>query len=410
MFAQITATRHKLQAVRALRHRNFRWFWFSANAVALARGMQFLTLGWLVLELTDSATQLGLVVFLYGIPNLTLVLFGGIFADRIDRRKLLVSSQAMVTITVFALAVLTITGLVALWHIYAATFVLGVLQALNMPSRMAIVADLVGREDIMNAVVLNSAVMNSGRILGPALAGGIIELTGIGPALYINAGCYLVGTACLWLINGLSQGTVARKTAIMGDLLEGLRYFWSTPVAFTVIAIGFAFGLLGMPYVQIMPAFAREVLGVGAGGAGLLITAAGVGSLIGTLVLVSLGNFPYKNWLLIGSLFIFGLGLFLFAWSPWFWLSWVLLLFVGMGSMVPMGTTVLQLTVPAELQGRVLSLWYVSAGLMFIGALPMAVVAEALSWPISIAGGAALFLLVALWLGVWRPALRHLKV
>jgi MFS family permease len=410
LFAQITATRHKLQAVRALRHRNFRWFWFSANAVALARGMQFLTLGWLVLELTDSATQLGLVVFLYGIPNLTLVLFGGIFADRIDRRKLLVSSQAMVTITVFALAVLTITGLVALWHIYAATFVLGVLQALNMPSRMAIVADLVGREDIMNAVVLNSAVMNSGRILGPALAGGIIELTGIGPALYINAGCYLVGTACLWLINGLSQGTVARKTAIMGDLLEGLRYFWSTPVAFTVIAIGFAFGLLGMPYVQIMPAFAREVLGVGAGGAGLLITAAGVGSLIGTLVLVSLGNFPYKNWLLIGSLFIFGLGLFLFAWSPWFWLSWVLLLFVGMGSMVPMGTTVLQLTVPAELQGRVLSLWYVSAGLMFIGALPMAVVAEALSWPISIAGGAALFLLVALWLGVWRPALRHLKV
>jgi MFS family permease len=410
LFAQITATRDKLQAVRALRHRNFRWFWFSANAVALARGMQFLTLGWLVLELTDSATQLGLVVFLYGIPNLTLVLFGGIFADRIDRRKLLISSQAMVTITVFALAVLTITGLVALWHIYAATFVLGVLQALNMPSRMAIVADLVGREDIMNAVVLNSAVMNSGRILGPALAGGIIELTGIGPALYINAGCYLVGTACLWLITGLSQGTVARKTAIMGDLLEGLRYFWSTPVAFTVIAIGFAFGLLGMPYVQIMPAFAREVLGVGAGGAGLLITAAGVGSLIGTLVLVSLGNLPYKNWLLIGSLFIFGLGLFLFAWSPWFWLSWVLLLFVGMGSMVPMGTIVLQLTVPAELQGRVLSLWYVSAGLMFIGALPMAVVAEALSWPISIAGGAALFLLVALWLGVWRPALRHLKV
>lgn len=410
MFAQITATSHKLQAVRALRHRNFRWFWFSANAVAMGRGMQFLTLGWLVLELTDSATQLGLVVFLYGIPNLTLVLFGGIFADRIDRRKLLVSSQAMVTVIVFALAVLTITGLVALWHIYVATFILGVLQALNMPSRMAIVADLVEREDIMNAVVLNSAVMNSGRILGPALAGGIIELTGIGPALYLNAGCYLAGTVCLWLIKGLPRGTIARKTAIMGDLLEGLRYFWSTPVAFTVIAIGFAFGFLGMPYVQVMPAFAREVLGVEAGGAGLLISAAGVGSLIGTMALVSLGNFRYKNWLLIGSFFIFGLGLFFFAWSPWFWLSWALLLFVGMGSMVPMGTTVLQLTVPAELQGRVLSLWYVSAGLMFIGALPMAVVAEALGWPVAIAGGAALFLLVALWLGVWRPALRRLRV
>jgi MFS family permease len=410
MFAQITATSHKLQAVRALRHRNYRWFWFSANAVAIARGMQFLTLGWLVLELTDSAAQLGLTVFLYGIPNLTLVLFGGIFADRIDRRKLLVSSQAMVCIIIFILAVLTMTGLVALWHIYVGTFILGVLQAINMPSRMAIVADLVGREDIMNAVVLNSAVMNYGRILGPAMAGGIIEITGIGPALYVNAGCYLIGTVCLFLIKGLSQGTVARKTAILGDLLEGLRYFWSTPVAFAVIGTGFAFGFFGMPYVQVMPAFASEVLGVGAGGTGLLITAAGVGSLIGTLALVSLGNFSHKNWLLIGSFFIFGVGLFLFAWSPWFWLSWVLLMFVGMGSMVPMGTTVLQLTVPPELQGRVLSLWYVSAGLMFIGALPMSLVAEALGWPIALAGGAALFLLVSLWLGVWQPALQRLKV
>jgi MFS family permease len=396
--------------VRALRHRNFRWFWISAAGQAVAQGMQTLILGWLVLELTSSATQLGLVVFLYGIPNLSFVMFGGIFADRIDRRKLLVGSQAAVTVVIFALATLTITHLVVVWQVYVASFILGTLQALKMPARMAIVADLVEREDIMNAVVLNSAVMSTGRIIGPALAGGIIELTGIGPALHLNASFYFISTVCLFLISGMLQQKVTEKTAVLQDILAGLRYCWSTPVVFTVIGIGFAFGFFGMPYVQVMPAFAKEVLDAGAGGAGLLLTAASIGSLLGNLALAALGNSSHKNWLLLGSILTFGVGLFLFALSPWFWLSWTILLLVGIGSMVPLGTTVLQLTVPSEMQGRVLSLWYVSAALMSIGSLPMAVVADTFGWRIAIGGGAALYLLVALWLGVWRPTLRHLKV
>ena len=262
----------------------------------------------------------------------------------------------------------------------------------------------------MNAVVLNSAVNSTGRILGPALAGWVIELTGIGPALYFNASCYLVATLCLLFIKGVSQGKMAGGTAMLQDLLVGLRYFWASPVAFTVIGIGFAFGFFGMPYAQVMPAFAKEVLGVGAAGAGLLITAVGVGSLVGNVVLASAGNFRHKHWLLLGSILLFGVGLLLFALSPWYWVSWVLLLLVGMGSMVPMGTTVLQLTTPPEVQGRILSLWYVSAGLMSIGALPMALVAEAVGWPVAIGGGAAIYLLVALYLGLWRPTLRHLRV
>ena len=138
--------------------------------------------------------------------------------------------------------------------------------------------------------------------------------------------------------------------------------------------------------------------------------AAGFGSLFATIVLASLGNFPYKNWLLLGQVFIFGTALFLFAWSPWFWASWAILLFVGASSMVPMGTTVLQLTVPSEMQGRILSIWYVGAGLMFIGSLPMALVADVLTWPIAMAGGAVIFLLVAALLGLYRPTLRHLKI
>lgn len=409
MLATFAAASKKLQAVRALRHSNFRWLWLSTSAQAVGRGMQFLTLGWLVLELTDSSSQLGLVLFLYGIPNLTLVLFGGIFADRIDRRMLLITSQGTVTLIVLVLATITITGLIDLWHIYLGSFILGTLQALNTPSRMAIVSDLVDREDLMNAVVLNSAMMNSGRILGPALAGGIIEFVDIGSALYANAGFYLAGTACLLLINGLTRPPVGPGKNLFTDLLDGLKFYWSTPVAFTVITIGFAFGFFAMPYVQVMPAFAKATLGAGAGEAGLLIGAAGFGSLFATMVLASLGNFPYKSWLLLGQILIFGLSLFLFAWSPWFWASWGILFFVGAGSMVPMGTTVLQLTVPSEMQGRILSLWYVGAGFMFIGSLPMAMVADVFGWQVAISGGATIFLLISLVLGVFRPHLRRLE-
>ena len=229
--------------------------------------------------ITDSATQLGGVIFLYGVPNLAFVLFGGIFADRVDRLKLLIVTQTAVSLIIFVLATLTIGGLVAIWHLYVTMLLLGTLQAINMPSRMAIVSDLVQRDDLMNAVALNTAVMNSGRILGPALAGGLIEFFGIGPALYFNAACYLAGTVSLLLVRHVSPPVLAQPTTIIRDLLEGLRYYWKTPVVFTVITLGFAMGFFGMPYVQLLPAFAKEVLGQGAGGAGLLITGAGVGSL-----------------------------------------------------------------------------------------------------------------------------------
>ena len=151
--------------------------------------MQFLILGWMVLELTDSASRMGFTIFLYGVPTLAFVLFGGIFADRVDRRNLLMLTQALVAVLILGLAILKSAELVAIWHIFVASFVLGFLQAINTPARLAIVSDLVDREDLMNAVVLNSAVMNSGRILGPAIAGVIIELAGI-TALFLAAGLF----------------------------------------------------------------------------------------------------------------------------------------------------------------------------------------------------------------------------
>lgn len=412
LMALVRAATPRLPRMQALTYSNFRWFWFSTSGQAMSQGMQFLILGWLVLDLTGSTSQLGLTIFLYGIPNLTLVLFGGIFADRINRRKLLLLTQFGVTAVMFVMAVLTATELVTVWQIYAASFLLGTLHAINMPTRLAMVVNLVSREDIMNAVVLNAAVMNAGRIIGPAVAGFIIEFTDLGSALFVNAGCYLAAATCVLMIRNFVQDTPERRTDIFRALWDGLVYFRNTPLALSIIGMGFAFGFFGMPHVQVMPAFAREVLDASAAGAGLLITAAGIGSLAANMVLSLLGNFRKKNLLLIGSLLLFDAGLFLFAFSQWFWLSWAILLFVGMGSIayISLGTTVLQLTVPQELQGRVMSIWYVSAGFMFIGSLPMAYVADQVGWTMALAGGAVICLVFTLWLAILRPTLRRLEI
>ncbi len=411
-FAQIAVIGRRLPAFRALRHSGFRWYWLSTSAQASARGMQFFVLGWLVLELTDSVTQLGLVIFLYGVPNLALMLLGGVLADRWERRFLLLVSQGFVSAVIFVLAILTAVAVISLWHIYAASLVMGVIQGLNMPSRMAIVSDLVERDDLMNAVALSSAVMNAGRILGPGLAGGLIELWGIGPALFLNGACYVLGARFLMLVTGINRPPVAGGTSIIRDLSLGVRYFLASPVALTMVGMGFALGFFGMPYIQILPAFAKESLKVGAAEAGFLLTAAGIGSLIGALVLASMGNFRRKNWILMASAIIFGVSLFVFTWSSWYWVSWVILLFVGLGSMtyISTTTTVLQLTAPPEMHGRLLSIWTPSAALMFIGSLHMGMVAETLGWRIALAGGAGLCLTVFLCLGVWRPTLRRLGI
>lgn len=400
----------RLQTFRALRHRDYRWFWLGANAQALGRGMQFLILGWLVLVLTDSAASMGFMIFLYGMPTLGFVLFGGAFADRFDRRGLLMLTQATVTILMLGIALLETGGLVALWHVYTSAFVLGTLQAINTPARLAIVRDLVDQDDLMNAVVLNSAVMNSGRIIGPAVAGVVIELTGLAPALYLATGCFFVGTITLLMVRRVPTVARNRRSGIFSELWGGLRYCWTNPVTFTVIGIGFAFGFFAMPYAQLLPAFAKLALDTGAGGAGLLMTGAGIGSLSGTFIMASMGNSPHKNWLLLGCIFLFGTALFCLAWSQWFWMSWVILFLVGMGTIVPMGTTVLQLSVPGEFQGRVMSVWYISAALMFIGSYPMTLVAEHISWTAAFAGGATIYLAIASVLGVWRPTLRQLRV
>ena len=378
----------------------------------MAQGMQFLSMGILVLNVTDSSYQLGWVIFAYGVPTFLFVLAGGIIADRADRLKLLISTRVAVSVLVLALASLKITALLEIWHIYVIAILLGTVQGLNMPARMAVIGDLVDRKDMMNAVALHSMVNQTGQIVGPALAGGIIELAGVGAALLINAGLYLSGIVFLSLINGLPPRTTIPKTEVFRDLQAGMRCVCSTPVLYTVIGLGLLFTFFGMAYRQVLPAITQEVLDVGAGGTGLLWLGAGLGSMLGSFMLASLGDFKRKSWLLIGALLLVVLFLILFAWSPWYWLSWIFFFFLGTAStglFWPLVNTLVQLNVPPDLRGRVLSILQLAPATHFLTALPLTVIAGIFNWPIALTGAASLVLLGALWLGIWRPDLRQFE-
>ncbi len=412
MAQQLAATFSGSQALGALRYRNFRLYWFAGIGQAAALGMQFLILGWLVLDLTNSPSQLGFVIAIYGTPNLAMLMFGGIFADRIDRRWMLFYSQTIVAILIFGAATLTLYQLISIWHIYAISFVLGTIQGINMPARMAIVPDLVGKDDILNATSLNMAVFNTGRIMGPSLAGWIIQYVGMGHALYFNAVCYAIGSLFLLMISGVESRSQPTDTNMLRDFWEGIRFVALTPIAFTMVGLSFAFGFFGAAYVQVLPAFGKDVLNLNADGAGFLLTVAGLGSLAGNIFLASLGNTQRKNWLLLGMIILFGITLFLFAMSPIYIVSLVILFFTGVGftGFISMGTTVLQITTPPELRGRMMSLWLIGAAVHYIGAWPLGTVGEYYGWPMSLGGGALIMLAFVLWLGIFRPTLRRLRV
>ena len=412
MASRLAARVTSLQALSALKHRNFLLYWFSGMGQSAALGMQFLILGWLILELTDSPALLGLMVAIYGVPNLAMLIFGGIVADRLDRRWLLFYSRVLVAALIVLAATLTLLQIITVWHIYAIAFALGTIQGLNMPTQMAIVPDLVAYDDILNATSLNMAVFNAGRIMGPSLAGWIIRYVGMEYALYLNAACYAGSCVFLLLMSRSKPRERSADAGVLGDFLDGARFVISTPIAFTMVGLSFVFGFFGASYVQVLPAFGKEALDLEADGVGLLLTIAGLGSLAGNIFLASLGNARHKNWLLLGMIILFGVTLFLFALSPIYALSLALLFLTGVGftGFISMGTTILQLSVPPELRGRMMSVWLIGAAMHYIGALPLGAVGENYGWPISLGGGAVIMLAFVLWLGILRPTLRRLRV
>lgn len=374
---------------RSFRHRGYRLF-FAGQLISLTgTWMQQVAQSWLVYRLTDSSLSLGLVGFAGQFPVFLLGLFGGIAADRLDRRRVLMATQAAALLQAALLAGLTFTGQVQVWQVAVLAALLGVVNAVDIPTRQSFVVELVGKADLHNAIALNSSMFNAARILGPSLAGLLLAAVGEAWCFAANGLSFLAVLFCLWRMGESARpAEKAQAASVREHLLEGLAYAWGTPQVRAILLLLGAGSVFGMSYTVLMPVFAREVLGGGAGALGVLMSAAGCGSLAGALMLAmrregrGIGRVAYAGVLAFGCLLV------CFALSERFWLSAVLLAAVGFCMLTGMASanTMLQTLCPDHLRGRVMALYsMVFMGMAPLGSLLSGALAHAFGAPATVA-------------------------
>jgi MFS family permease len=363
-----------LKAFTSLRHRNYRLYWFGQLISLMGTYMQTIGQAWLVLQLTHSAFQLGLVGALQYLPVLLFSLFGGVFADRWHKRRVLLVTQSASMIQALLLWLLVATGTVQLWHIYVLAMLLGLTNSLDQPTRSAFVFEMVGRDDLPNAIALSSSLMNLTRIVGPAVGGIIIALSGVSLLFLLNTISFLAVIVGLALINNHELYAQAFRQTNEGErhntwesLCEGVSYVWKTPSILLVILVVGLVLLFGANFNVVLPLFATNVLHVGAKGFGFLSAALGIGSLISALWLAWSNWKPTISRVLFGTL-AFGLLETVFALSHIFLLSLVLIASVGVAEAIfgAFALTTVQMVAPDHLRGRVNSVYI----LFFTGSIP----------------------------------------
>src|SRR5271155_31639 len=395
-------------AGRALRHRNFQLF-FSGQLISLiGTWMQSVAQSWLVYRLTGSALLLGSVGFASQIPVFLFAPLGGITADRLNRRHIVIATQTAAMVLAFILAVLTLTGKVHVWHVFVLASLLGVVNAFDIPGRQSFLVDMVGKDDLMNAIALNSSMFNGARVIGPAIAGILVAKIGEGWCFFANAVSYIAVIIGLLLMR-VQIPARASFASPLEHMLEGFRFVNRTePIRALLLLLGLV-SLVGMPYVVLMPIFADQILHGGAQGLGILMGATGVGALLGALTLAfregvkGLGR--WVAWCCAG----FGASLTVFALSHKFWVSVILLLPVGYCMMLQMAcsNTLIQVMVPDALRGRVMAVYSMMfMGMAPIGALLGGAVADRLGVQVAVAIGGMASVAGAGWFWFQLPKIR----
>jgi MFS family permease len=385
-------------AFRALRHPQFRLFWIGQGVSVMGTWMQTMAQGWLVYRLTSSPLMLGLLTAARFGPALFAAPIAGVLTDRYERRRVVLATQAASLVHATLLAALTLSGVVQVWHVLAIAFLQGVVDTLDMPARQTLQVELVGIEDLQSAVSLNSSVFNVGRMTGPALAGVIVAAAGEGYCFAFNALSYL---AVLLALSRIRPTTVppASRRSVRDELLEGVRYAWRQREVRTIlIGIAITSGI-GLSYSTLLPVFARDVLAAGPRGYGLLLGGAGVGAVVGAMA-VAVRRGPRGATLIVGlGQGCLGLGLIALGLTRNLWVATAWMTALGLAVSVQLSTTngFLQVTAPAALRGRVVSLYtWLFAGLSPVGGLGAGWVAEYLGAPWTAVAAGVLCLLAAL--------------
>jgi len=387
--------------LRALRHRNYSLFFAGQLISLVGTWMQMVAQPWLVYSITQSSFWLGSVGFAGQIPVFLLAFLGGTVADRYNRHRVIITAQTASMVLAFVLALLTLSGKVAIWHIFVLSILLGVVNAFDMPGRQAFIVELVEKEDLMNAIALNSSIFNSARVIGPAVAGILISGIGAGWCFFANGVSYSAVIISLLCMRLKPREAVDAGRSNLSGVLDGFRYVQRTKPIRAVILMLALISLAGMPYSVLMPVFADKILHSGAHGFGILMGATGLGALAGAMSLAARSDTRGIGKLIIFASGGFGAALILFSFSHWFWVSALLLLPAGFCFMVQMAAsnTLVQTTVPDRLRGRVMAVHVMTfMGMAPFGSIIAGSVAEKLGAPHTLAlggfaclAGAALF-------------------
>ncbi len=371
--------------------------------------MQSIAQSWLVYRLTGSATLLGIVGFASQFPVFVLAPVGGAVADSYPRRHALIATQTAAMLLAFPLAALTLTNRIQVWHLIVFATLLGAISAFDVPIRQAFVVEMVGRDDLMNAIALNSSMMNGARIIGPAVAGVLVAAVGEGWCFLLNGVSFIAVIVGLILMNVGNRPPGEHRGSRVSAIIEGFHFVLRThPIRDLLILLGLM-SVMGMPYTVLMPIFADEIFNGGAKGLGLLMGSSGIGALAGALLLAGRQNVRgLGKWVML-SCGGFGVSLVLFALSRNFWISTLLLLPVGFTMMVQMASsnTLIQSMVPDQLRGRVMAVYSMMfMGMSPVGALLAGLLAHRLGAPLTVAAGGVVCVAGAL---VFRSRLPRIR-
>ena len=394
----------------ALKYYNYR-LWFSGQVVSLVgTWMQSTAQGYLIYQITGSPAYLGLVGFAGGVPSILFTLFGGVVADRLPRRTLLIITQVVMMVLAFILAVLTFTNLVKPWHIIVLAFLLGIANAFDAPARTSFVMELVSRVDMTNAIALNSTMFNIATVVGPSVAG--LTYAAFGPAwcFTLNGISFIAVIVALVLMRIEPVKQPRRQTTALVELGEGLRYVFANKLILSlIISVGLV-SIFGIGMLNLLPAWAKDVLHGDVTTNGWLVSARGFGSLISALMLAYWGSRKMRGKLWTIGAFVMPVALFIFAWIRWLPFALVLLVGVGWGFMLVVNNSqaIVQSLVSDRLRGRVMGVYtLIFFGSMPLGSLLSGTVAERIGEPLTVMLGASALMILAIAAWIFLPAIRQ---
>ncbi|GIW11399.1 MAG: MFS transporter [Dehalococcoidia bacterium] len=394
---------------RPLRHRNFRLLWLGTVVSNSGDWMDQVALNWLVFTLTSSPVYLALLNLCRSGPILLFTLLGGAIADRVERRRLMTISQTGAMLTAIALGGIALTG-GTVWLVLALATLRGVLMSFNLPARQALISELVPREDLTATISLNSATLNLSRVIGPAIGGLLIASVGIAVAFWLNAASFLavlIGLACM---SDLPPRKPAPPVSVWQSVGEGLAFVARDPILRGLLVLALVPLVLGMSYQPMLAVFAEDVLSAGAAGLGLLTSAAGLGAVLGALLVGAVGGNLRRGRVMFAGLALFGSALLLFATARTLGLAALALLVVGMGSSLyqAINNALLQEHAPDALRGRVMSMLFLTRGMIPLGAMAAGIGATLVGAPamLSLFAGLLLVLVALGWL--LNPTVREL--